>query len=131
MTNGKTTSFLRCSGVEHFLLELISELPDMELVINVKDWPQVSRRDKPLPVLSFSKVVSFCKCLTLMMIIFANLIKRPELGLSMQSFVTDCFQAILKFSFETCEIVAGKVANVFMQQLVVFQFSKCLGYVAI
>ncbi|GFR97819.1 protein O-glucosyltransferase 1 [Elysia marginata] len=46
----------RCSGVEHFLLELIKDLPDMELVINVKDWPQVPRHRDPLPVLSFSKV---------------------------------------------------------------------------
>lgn len=46
----------RCSGVEHFLLELIQDLPDMELVINVKDWPQVPRQRDPLPVFSFSKV---------------------------------------------------------------------------
>ncbi|KAK3734105.1 hypothetical protein RRG08_000020 [Elysia crispata] len=46
----------RCSGVEHFLLELVNDLPDMELVINVKDWPQVHRQRDPLPVLSFSKV---------------------------------------------------------------------------
>ncbi|CAL1529373.1 unnamed protein product [Lymnaea stagnalis] len=46
----------RCSGVEHFILEIMSELPDMEIIINVKDWPQVSLHQKPLPVFSFSKV---------------------------------------------------------------------------
>ncbi|KAH9493097.1 Protein O-glucosyltransferase 1 [Bulinus truncatus] len=46
----------RCSGVEHFILGVISELPDMDLVINVKDWPQVYHHQEPLPVLSFSKV---------------------------------------------------------------------------
>ncbi|GFO43582.1 protein o-glucosyltransferase 1 [Plakobranchus ocellatus] len=48
----------RCRGVEHFIFALIDELPDMELVINVKDWPQVQRHQDPLPVLSFSKVRS-------------------------------------------------------------------------
>ncbi|KAK0064285.1 protein O-glucosyltransferase 1 [Biomphalaria pfeifferi] len=46
----------RCSGVEHFLLEIIDDLPDMDLVINVKDWPQVYHHQEPLPVFSFSKV---------------------------------------------------------------------------
>ncbi|RUS86018.1 hypothetical protein EGW08_006230 [Elysia chlorotica] len=46
----------RCNGVEHFLLELVDSLPDMELVINVNDWPQVNRHRDPLPVLSFSKI---------------------------------------------------------------------------
>ncbi|BFZ08262.1 hypothetical protein BsWGS_11301 [Bradybaena similaris] len=48
----------RCSGVEHFILEVIDALPDMELVVNVKDWPQIPRRWEPLPVFSFSKVVA-------------------------------------------------------------------------
>ncbi|KAK3750103.1 hypothetical protein QZH41_010842, partial [Actinostola sp. cb2023] len=62
----------RCKGVEHFLLEIIDKLPDMEMIINVRDWPQVrlcqgllERKislqyivpvwGDPLPVLSFSK----------------------------------------------------------------------------
>lgn len=51
-------SFLhRCSGVEHFLLEIISRLPDMEMVINVRDYPQVPKWMKPvIPIFSFSKV---------------------------------------------------------------------------
>ncbi len=32
----------RCSGVEYFLLDVAQELPDMELVINVHDYPKVS-----------------------------------------------------------------------------------------
>ncbi|RXM97808.1 Complex I assembly factor TIMMDC1, mitochondrial [Acipenser ruthenus] len=46
----------RCSGVEHFILEVIDRLPDTELVINVRDYPQVPRWMKPIqPVFSFSK----------------------------------------------------------------------------
>ncbi|KAL3852426.1 hypothetical protein ACJMK2_016066 [Sinanodonta woodiana] len=46
----------RCSGVEHFILEVINSLPDMELVINTRDWPQSDKFGNPLPVFSFSKV---------------------------------------------------------------------------
>lgn len=51
-------SFLhRCSGVEHFILGIIHRLPDMEMVINVRDYPQVPKWMKPIiPVFSFSKV---------------------------------------------------------------------------
>ena len=31
----------RCRGVEHFLLEVIDDLPDVEMLINVFDWPKV------------------------------------------------------------------------------------------
>jgi len=48
----------RCTGVEHFILELINVLPDMELLINVHDYPQASKRGPLQPVFSFSKVVS-------------------------------------------------------------------------
>lgn len=47
----------RCSGVEHFILEVIDRLPDMEMVVNVRDYPQVPGWVQPtLPILSFSKV---------------------------------------------------------------------------
>lgn len=47
----------RCSGVEHFILEVIRRLPDMEMVINVRDYPQVPKWMEPtIPVFSFSKV---------------------------------------------------------------------------
>lgn len=47
----------RCSGVEHFILKVIDRLPDMEMVINVRDYPQVPSWLQPvLPILSFSKV---------------------------------------------------------------------------
>ncbi|KAM6958463.1 protein O-glucosyltransferase 1 [Tautogolabrus adspersus] len=50
----------RCSGVEHFLLEVIDRLPDMEMVINVRDYPQVPNWVQPtLPVLSFSKTADY------------------------------------------------------------------------
>ena len=46
----------RCAGIEHFLLELAPSLPDLEIIINTRDWPQVHRAtSQPLPVFSFSK----------------------------------------------------------------------------
>ncbi|XP_060888675.1 protein O-glucosyltransferase 1 [Labrus mixtus] len=50
----------RCSGVEHFILEVIDRLPDMEMVINVRDYPQVPNWVQPtLPVFSFSKTADY------------------------------------------------------------------------
>ena len=47
----------RCSGVEHFILQVIDRLPDVEMVVNVRDYPQVPGWVQPiLPVFSFSKV---------------------------------------------------------------------------
>ncbi|XP_076812633.1 protein O-glucosyltransferase 1-like isoform X2 [Clavelina lepadiformis] len=49
----------RCKGVEHFILQIIDELPNMDLGINVHDWPRSMRHGgkmEPLPVFSFSKV---------------------------------------------------------------------------
>ncbi|XP_779911.4 protein O-glucosyltransferase 1 [Strongylocentrotus purpuratus] len=48
----------RCNGVEHFILRIIKKLPDMEFVMNVRDWPQSGKYTDPIPVLSFSKVQS-------------------------------------------------------------------------
>ncbi|XP_060067840.1 protein O-glucosyltransferase 1-like [Ylistrum balloti] len=48
----------RCSGVEHFILLIIKKLPDMEMLINVRDWPQSSKHGPPIPVFSFSKVMN-------------------------------------------------------------------------
>ncbi len=45
----------RCAGIEHFLLEIAPELPDLEFLVNVQDHP-ATRVDRPLPVFSFSKV---------------------------------------------------------------------------
>ncbi|XP_057191972.1 protein O-glucosyltransferase 1 isoform X2 [Triplophysa rosa] len=50
----------RCSGIEHFILKVIDRLPDLEVVINVRDYPQVPRWVQPvLPVLSFSKTSEY------------------------------------------------------------------------
>ncbi|XP_075703373.1 protein O-glucosyltransferase 1 [Rhinoderma darwinii] len=50
----------RCSGVEHFLLELLPDLPDMEIVINVRDYPQVPQWMTPvIPIFSFSKTSNY------------------------------------------------------------------------
>ncbi|XP_034486211.1 O-glucosyltransferase rumi [Drosophila innubila] len=46
----------RCQGIEHFLLQLLPELPNMDMVINTRDYPQLhSSWTRAGPVLSFSK----------------------------------------------------------------------------
>lgn len=46
----------RCSGIEHFLFNLLDKLTDMEIVINTRDWPQIHKQYGPFgPVFSFSK----------------------------------------------------------------------------
>lgn len=45
----------RCKGIEHFLLALLPELADMELVINTRDYPSASKWRTAFPILSFSK----------------------------------------------------------------------------
>jgi protein glucosyltransferase len=47
----------RCAGIEHFLLEIAPELPDLEFLVNIQDHP-VTRIESPLPVFSFSKIPS-------------------------------------------------------------------------
>lgn len=49
----------RCAGIDHFILEIVHKLPDMEMVINTRDWPQMSTYNSPLPVFSFSKTVDY------------------------------------------------------------------------
>ncbi|KAG0728996.1 O-glucosyltransferase rumi [Chionoecetes opilio] len=45
----------RCSGVEHFILKIIDKLPDMELVVNTRDWPQIHHAyGSTVPVFSFN-----------------------------------------------------------------------------
>lgn len=57
----------RCAGIEYFLLKLAPGLTDMDLVINIRDYPQSSKYfGDPLPIFSFSKVniiikISFLK----------------------------------------------------------------------
>lgn len=47
----------RCAGIEYFLLKLAPGLTDMDLVINIRDYPQSSKYfGDPLPIFSFSKV---------------------------------------------------------------------------
>ncbi|XP_055377838.1 O-glucosyltransferase rumi homolog [Condylostylus longicornis] len=48
---------LRCSGVEHFIKMLLKELPNMEFIINCRDWPQLYKNfvGTKGPVFSFSK----------------------------------------------------------------------------
>lgn len=48
----------RCEGIEHFLLRIIKQLPNIDLVINVRDYPQVPKYyslDQQWPIFSFSK----------------------------------------------------------------------------
>ncbi|XP_065366244.1 O-glucosyltransferase rumi homolog [Calliphora vicina] len=47
----------RCEGVEHFITKLLPKLPDMDFVINTRDYPQVHSKfgNQMRPVFSFSK----------------------------------------------------------------------------
>lgn len=47
----------RCTGIEHFLLANIQKIPDLEMIVNCRDWPQITRGDSRHfgPVFSFSK----------------------------------------------------------------------------
>ncbi|XP_031773248.1 O-glucosyltransferase rumi homolog isoform X2 [Apis florea] len=50
----------RCAGIEYFLLKLAPGLTDMDLVINVRDYPQSSKHfGDPLPIFSFSKTSQY------------------------------------------------------------------------
>ncbi|XP_037074133.1 O-glucosyltransferase rumi homolog [Pollicipes pollicipes] len=50
----------RCRGVEHFILQLVDTLPDMEFVLNTRDWPMVNlHHGRRLPVFSFSKTPDY------------------------------------------------------------------------
>ncbi|XP_032677705.1 O-glucosyltransferase rumi homolog [Odontomachus brunneus] len=50
----------RCAGIEHFLLKVIGNLSDMDLVINTRDYPQSSQHfGKLLPIFSFSKTPQY------------------------------------------------------------------------
>ncbi|XP_050673455.1 O-glucosyltransferase rumi homolog isoform X2 [Leptidea sinapis] len=51
----------RCSGVEHYLKLLAPKLPNMELSINTRDWPQVNPTwgHDAMPVFSFSKTKEY------------------------------------------------------------------------
>ncbi|XP_030370729.1 O-glucosyltransferase rumi isoform X2 [Scaptodrosophila lebanonensis] len=50
----------RCSGIEHFLLKLLNILPNMDLVVNTRDWPQLNTAwDNLGPVFSFSKTKAY------------------------------------------------------------------------
>lgn len=32
----------RCAGIEHFLKANIQKIPDLEMIVNCRDWPQIS-----------------------------------------------------------------------------------------
>ncbi|XP_044266368.1 O-glucosyltransferase rumi homolog isoform X2 [Tribolium madens] len=50
----------RCAGIEHFLLKILPKLPDMELIINTRDWPQIHKDYGVFgPVFSFSKTSDY------------------------------------------------------------------------
>uniref|UniRef100_A0A915ISV1 Glycosyl transferase CAP10 domain-containing protein n=1 Tax=Romanomermis culicivorax TaxID=13658 RepID=A0A915ISV1_ROMCU len=49
----------RCSGVEHFILSVINQIPDCEFILNDRDYPQVLKSHQPLPIFSFSKTKEY------------------------------------------------------------------------
>ncbi|XP_057662574.1 O-glucosyltransferase rumi homolog [Diorhabda carinulata] len=50
----------RCHGIEHFLLELLPKLEDVEFIVNTRDWPQLHKRLGLIaPIFSFSKTSDY------------------------------------------------------------------------
>lgn len=51
----------RCEGIEYFLLKLLPSLPNMDFVVNTRDYPQISARftKNLIPVFSFSKTSDY------------------------------------------------------------------------
>ncbi|GBP31222.1 O-glucosyltransferase rumi homolog [Eumeta japonica] len=51
----------RCAGVEHYLTALAPKLPNLEVIINTRDWPQLNRLwgHLPAPIFSFSKTKDY------------------------------------------------------------------------
>ncbi|CAD7092462.1 unnamed protein product [Hermetia illucens] len=50
----------RCSGVEHFIKPFLEKLPNMEMIINCRDWPQlVKNYGLHGPVFSFSRTQDY------------------------------------------------------------------------
>jgi len=46
----------RCEGIEHFLTKIQLNTPDVERILNTRDWPQIIKHyGDPKPVFSFSK----------------------------------------------------------------------------
>lgn len=56
----------RCEGIEYFLRRLLPHVPDMDLVINTRDWPQVpltyfsaTQTNIRMAIFSFSKTMEY------------------------------------------------------------------------
>lgn len=51
----------RCSGIEYFIKPLLEKLPNMDLIINCRDWPQVNKNwgIAHAPIFSFSKTPEY------------------------------------------------------------------------
>eukprot|EP00088_Acartia_fossae_P005994 TRINITY_DN12730_c0_g1_i3.p1 TRINITY_DN12730_c0_g1~~TRINITY_DN12730_c0_g1_i3.p1 ORF type:complete len:411 (+),score=73.39 TRINITY_DN12730_c0_g1_i3:47-1279(+) len=51
----------RCKGIEHFLKEILPDLPDTEFYLNTRDWPMAARyiSKDPVAVFSFSKTPDY------------------------------------------------------------------------
>ncbi|XP_074027052.1 O-glucosyltransferase rumi homolog isoform X2 [Leptinotarsa decemlineata] len=50
----------RCAGIEYFLLKLLPKLPDVEFIVNTRDWPQIHKNYGIFgPVFSFSKTSDY------------------------------------------------------------------------
>lgn len=54
----------RCEGVEYFLSKIQLNTPDVEFILNTRDWPQIIKHiGDSKPVFSFSKVRFFLNSL--------------------------------------------------------------------
>lgn len=49
----------RCAGIEHFLKANIQKLPDLEMIVNTRDWPQINIHHVSLPDFFFLPFMMF------------------------------------------------------------------------
>lgn len=45
----------RCAGIEHFLKQNIQKIPDLEMIVNCRDWPQINIHHVSKQCLSLSE----------------------------------------------------------------------------
>lgn len=71
----------RCAGIEYFINQVISNISDISMVINTRDYPQSSKHfDQELPIFSFSKVnFIFALCNTQFSVRFSFLMRVKDL----------------------------------------------------
>lgn len=92
----------RCSGIEHFLKENIQQIPDLEMIVNCRDWPQIN--------IHYVIVLIF-HCLYL----FENVSKIHVSSPFHSQYLGQCFHSVVLMSIMTLCIQHG-VSGLVVQQ---------------